>query len=345
MSGQCQELNRLFSQCVDGTRIKIPEKLRAPPEPPQEAPSFILDVLHNDAQEKTHHMMSRKTLDLTGYDIDAMQLLLSRDDIAMSEFDSLKLAYAWCRKNATPFESLLPLFDFNVLNSEQKAWVLGHVPTSPDTPALVMNALCSSNILQQNELKEFHLDYPGIRWKRLYDSTIDRLATFNDALATNLARFHRTLIVFQPDERLSVAIYIPKKIDPAQDCLIDNTARLFAFPHSQGPQRQHRLALPTKMKYQVYCDGNVFQLFENQRSNSWVYLVRPGNNDEEYRAIQNQGHRRRKRQEVIDRGQQAEVCASIALDKFSRQLQTHVGRINRSRVTAAVSSPVTHSFP
>ncbi|KAJ4187445.1 hypothetical protein NW759_016883 [Fusarium solani] len=147
--------------------------------------------------------------------------------------------------------------------------------------------------------------------------------------------FQRTLIVFQPDERLSVAIYIPKKIERSRDCLIDNIGRLFAFPHSQGTQGQNRLALPTKMRYQLYCDGNAFQLFENKRSNSWVYIARPGNNDEEYRNIQNQGDRRRKRQDVVDQGKQAEVCASIALDKFSTRLQTHIGRVNRAPVTAA----------
>ncbi|KAI8710490.1 hypothetical protein NCS52_01566100 [Fusarium sp. LHS14.1] len=89
------------------------------------------------------------------------------------------------------------------------------------------------------------------------------------------------------------------------------------------------------MQYQLYCDGNVFQLFENKRSNSWVYIARPGNNDEEFRNIQNQGDRRPKRQDVVDQGKQAEVCASVALDKFSRRLQTHIGRVNRAPVTAA----------
>lgn len=276
--------------------------------------------------------------DLTGVDVDAMQLLLSRQDIALSEFDFLKMSKTWCSRNATPFESLLPLFDLNALTSEQKSWVLAHVPPSSSIPALVENALCSSNILYRRELEQFHLDYPGIKWKRLYDSSMDRLGTFHEAVATNMALFQRTLIVFQPDERLSLAIYIPRMIEKAQDCVIDDTGRLFAFPHSQGPQRQHRLVLPTKMKYQLYCDSNIFQLFENQRSNSWVYLARPGKNDEEYRQMENQGDRRRKRQEIIDRGKEAEVCASIALDKFSKQLQKHVGRVNRSPVTAAVSS-------
>ncbi|EXK24346.1 hypothetical protein FOMG_18917 [Fusarium oxysporum f. sp. melonis 26406] len=335
MSAQCQELNRLFSQCVDGNRIKIPDRLRSPPRPSEDAPPFILDVLHNDGKKRVHDLSLPSEADLAGYDVDAIQLLLTRDDIAISEFECIKWAHAWCTQNQISFENLLHLFDFNVLTSEQKAWILAHVPPSPSVPALITNALCSSSILERSELEKFQLDNPGIKWKKTYDSSVDRLATFHDAIATNLEMFHRTIMVFQPHERLSLAIYIPKRIQRSQDCQIDNVGRLFAFPHSQGPQKQHRLALPTKMQYQLYCDGNLFQLFEKKRSNSWVFLTRPGHNDEEYRNIQNQGDRRRKQQAVIDKGKQAEVCASIALDKFSRSLQTHIGRVNRSPVTAA----------
>jgi hypothetical protein len=337
MSEQCQELNRLFSQCVDGIHIEIPKKLRSPPKPAERAPPFILDVLHDDSKEQIRRMSLSASGDLTGHDVDAIQLLLSREDVAITEFECIQWAHIWCRRNKISFESLLHLFDFNVLTSEQKAWVLTNVPSSPSAPSLVLNALCSSGILETGELQQFHLDHPSIKWKRTYDSSIDRLATFHDAVATNLEMFQRTLIVFQPHERLSLAIYIPRKIERSQDCLIDDVGRLFAFPHSQGPERQHRLSLPTKMQYQLYCDGKDFQLFEKQRENTWVFITRPGDNDKDYQNIQNQGDRRRKHQNVINQGTQAEICASINLGKFSRGLQMQIGRVHRSPVIAAVS--------
>ncbi|KAH7171636.1 hypothetical protein DER46DRAFT_656285 [Fusarium sp. MPI-SDFR-AT-0072] len=295
MSAQCQELNRLFSQCVDGNRIDIPDKLRTAPKPMPDAPPFILDVLHDDAKEWVRRQGLTQDGDLTGYDIDAIQLLFSREDVAIGEFECLKLAYSWSLKNETSFESLLHLFDLNIFTADQKAWVLSHVPASAAVTGLVQNDLCSSGILQPSELQQLHLNYPGIKWKRTYDSLIDRLATFHDAVATNMELFQRTLTAFQPDERLSIAIYIPKKIERSQDCVIDNTGRLFAFPHSQGPQIQARLSLPTKMQYQLYCDGKDFQLFEKQQSNSWVFITQPGNNDKDYRNVQNKSDRRRKR--------------------------------------------------
>ncbi|GFP53388.1 probable RNA-dependent RNA polymerase 1 [Trichoderma asperellum] len=53
MSPECQELNRLFSQCVDGNRIKDSQldKFANPPEPDAEAPPFVLDELHDSAKD------------------------------------------------------------------------------------------------------------------------------------------------------------------------------------------------------------------------------------------------------------------------------------------------------
>ena len=337
MSPQCQELNRLFSQCVDGNRIKIPDKLRSAPKAPTDSPPFILDVLHDHATNTIQQMTSEEA-SWEGFDVDAVQLLLARDLMAMSEFEFIHLAHRWCSKNKIAFESLLHLFDFNVLSAEQQAWVIGQVPISKPTPALVMNALCSSNILGRDELSYFGMDHVGVKWKCVYDSTCDRLDTFLDAVATNVEIFQRKLIVFRPEDRLSLAMYLPKKSERSQDCLVDDSARLLAFPHSQGREQQSRLALPTKKKYRMYCDANVFQLFEDKRANSWVFITRPGSKDSEYRQIPNAGDRRRQRQQAINRGEQYEACASIALDKFSRGLQRHIGRVNRSKIQAAVST-------
>lgn len=342
MSGECQELNRLFSQCVDGNRIRIPEKLKSPPEPDKDAPPFVLDELHDKAREsiKRQEVTQR---DWDGYEWDAIDLLLAREDVAMSEYDLIRLSHKWCRKNNVSFEGLLHLFDFNVLTSEEKAWVLGQLPPSAGTPSLVLNALRSSNILLEGELDRFQLGHAGIRWKCVFDSSQDRLATFLDAAARNMELFERKLIVFRPDDRLTLAIYVPRKLERAQDCLIDDSARLFAFPHSQGGERQSRLALPTKKTYRLYCDEHAFQLFEKQRSNSWVFIARSGSDDSEYRNISDAGDRRRQRQFTIDRGVNTDIRASIALDKFSKGLQRHIGRVNRAGVSAAVGNDIFHS--
>ncbi|KAF8849897.1 RdRP-domain-containing protein [Acephala macrosclerotiorum] len=343
MSAECQQLNRLFSTCVDGNRIKVPSILESPPQPPPNAPPFILDILH-DAAKGLVQARQDSNHNYDGYSFDAMELLLSRDDVAMSEFELVKLTYRWCQKNNTALMDFMHLFDVNLLAAEEKAWTLNQLPPSAEVPSLIMNALCRSNLIQDSELCPFKLDYPGLRWKRIYDSSQDRLATFLDTTARALELFHRKLIVIRVDYRLTLAIYVPQKIERRQECQVDDRVRLFAFPHSQDGQTSHRLNMPTKMNYRLYCDGNVFQLFERARSNSWIYIVKSPSDDSGYRSQETISGWRKGRQGTIDSGLNYDCRASIALDKFSRGLQRHIGRVNRSGVLGAVSSNLDRAY-
>ena len=335
MSAECQQLNRLFSMCVDGNRIKVPQALESPPLPSAITAPFILDTLHDAA--KAIIQAQAGSNDYEGYNFDAMELLLSRDDIAMSEFELVNLTHRWCRRNNGALSDFLHLFDFNLLTAEEKAWTLNQLPASVDTPSLIQNALCRSNLLQTSELQPFKLNYPGLRWKCVFDSSQDRLATFLDTVARTVEIFHRKLIVVQVDERLTLAIYVPQKIGRGQEGQVDDRVRLFAFPHSRADETSHRLAVPTKMNYRLYCDGNVFQLFETKRQNSWIYIARGASDDNGYRNIDGKADKRKARQLTIDSGLNYDCIASIALDKFSGGLQKHVGRVNRNGLLAAVS--------
>jgi regulator of nonsense transcripts 1 len=343
MSPECQELNRLFSQCVDGNRIKDDQLLKfaKPPEPGAEAPSFVLDELHEAAKDiiAKQKLQARSHMDsLEGYTLDGIQLLLCRDDIAISEAELIRMAVRWCRRTNTSFYHLMHMFDLNSLNSEDKAWVLAQVPTYSDAPSFVLNALCSSSLLTEAELEHFHLNYPGMHWKRVYTSEQDRPATFMEATCRNLELFHKKLIVFRSNERLTVAMYVPQKITPADDFVVGNKVRLFAFPHSQGRETQSRLSLPTKKEYRLYCDENTLQLFQGDRRDTWVYIFRGGSNDSSYRNASREKDHRKARQESLDNGTNFDYRASINLGKFSRNLQSHIGRLWRQGISDAVSS-------
>lgn len=340
MSPQCQELNRLFSQCVDGNRIKDSQldKFANPPEPDAKAPPFVLDELHDAAKDiiAKQKLQSRSRTDsLEGYTLDAIQLLLCRDDIAISEAELIRMAVRWCRRTNTSFYHLLHMFDLNSLNSEDKSWILAQVPTYFDAPSLVLNALCSSSLLTEAELKHFHLSYPGMHWKRVYNTEDDRPATFMEATCRNLELFHKKMIIFRPNERLTVAMYVPQKITPADDFVVGSKVRLFAFPHSQGRETQSRLSLPTKKEYRLFCDQSTLQLFEGKRGNTWIYIGRGGSNDSSYRNAPGETDRRKARQKSLDNGTNFDFRASIALDKFSRNLQSHVGRLHRQGISDA----------
>lgn len=340
MSSQCQELNRLFSTCVDGNRIKIPPRLETPPEPSPEAPPFILSLLHNTAKAHAYsreHQAVSSRLSCHGYSLDAMEMLICRGDMAVSEFELLQLTYRWCVRNGASLGEFSHFFDFTLLSAEEKSWALAYLPVESGYPSLVRNALCQSDLLEESELSDFKLNHPSLRWKRFYTSSRDRPASFLDKATTALHLFHRKLIVLRVDDRLTIAIYIPQQIEPAKDHRIGNVARLFAFPHSQDKQSSTRLSLPTKANYQVYCDSNVFQLFEGRRQNTWIFVGRGASDDSTYRNLNSESSKRRTRQATVTSGVNFDFRASIALDKFSKKLQSHVGRVNRNGVLGAVS--------
>jgi hypothetical protein len=155
MSAECQQLNRLYSLSVDGNHIKVPEILESPPQPPQETPPFILDTLHDAAKEFIQSGQDSCHI-CDGYNFDAMELLLSRDNVAMSEFELVKLTFRWCRRNNAALVDFLHLIDVNLLTAEEKIWTLNHLPPSAETPSLILNALCRSNLIQDSELRPFH---------------------------------------------------------------------------------------------------------------------------------------------------------------------------------------------
>ena len=163
----------------------------------------------------------------------------------------------------------------------------------------------------------------------------DRMATFLEATTRLLEDFLKKLIVLRVDQRLTLAIYVPKKIQKGRDCQVDDLIRLFAFPHFQENPEFHRCVVPTKRTYRLYCDDHSFQLYQGQRGNTWIFITRPGSNNATYQSIQNRGDKRRQRQATLDAGPNRDFVTSVALDKCSRGLQTHIGRVIRNPIMAA----------
>ena len=336
MSSECQELNRLFSQCVDGNRVKIPEKLQTLPLSSGDEAPFILDVLHEAAGQflaKNASNMSFPEL----LSLDGLELLLSRSHLPLSEFELIQLTMRWCCKNEYDFNDLLSFFDFNLLSDEQKGWVASSVITRPTEFSMVTNGLVQSSILSPVELKEFRLDHPGLHWKRIFDSQEARMASFLDRTARVLELFHKKLLVLKLDDRISFAIYIPKKLNRQKDCYVGETVRVFAIPHTHEVKKSLHKVVPTKTNYRLYCDSNVFQLFDLKRGNTWIFLQKGPKDDTSYRHMKNAGDRRRQKELTFDLGINHECRASIALDKISRGIKDHIGRVNRQGVLDAVS--------
>jgi hypothetical protein len=344
MSPQCQQLNRLFSQCVDGNNIRIPENLKAfeelqdPSEPRPTVAPFILDVLHETCAELIRKAGNLKP-EVTD-DPDIMEFLLSRDKLAMSEFELLQVVIRWCDRQGRDMMNYQHLINFSALSEEQQIWLLGRLPASITAPSIIRNGLMQSDLIYPHEFSRFGLDHPRLRWKPVFKSSIDRMGRFLPTVCRTLETFHKKLIVLSVNERMSAAIYVPQKIAPASEVAVEATVRVFVFPHSQGSESANYRVMPTKVNYRLYCDERVFQLYQRQRSNTWIFLRSPRGDDSLYRAIPSQGDRRRVREQTMSMKINHECKASIALDKISQDIQKHVGKVLGEGVQGAVSGPV-----
>ena len=333
MSSQCQELNYLFSHCVDGSRIKIPQHLTNLPPVDPVSPKFVLDILHDIVkddvlrlwQPSSHENLSHEGLDL----------ILSRDSAAFSEFETLKMTANWCLRNNSCLEDQLGFFNFDQMSDEERAWVVAQMPHSQTVSGMVMNSLLRSNFLSQEELQHMGLATPGMRWKRVFDSTTDRLERFMDVAGRALEQFHRKFIVINISERLSIAMYVPRRLEKYKETVVDDVIRLFSFPHSQGDETINRVAVPTETNYRLYFDDGGFQLYKKQRGDTWIFFKRPGSDDASYKSARTEGERRRQRQVTVETDLNSDFIVSIALGKFNSSLAKHIGRVNRTPVLGA----------
>jgi hypothetical protein len=344
MSPQCQQLNRLFSQCVDGNHIRIPENLKVfkeledPPEPKSTVPPFILDCLHEACMQQIQRTATLKP-DLQD-DTSIVDLLLTRDKMTISEFELLRLLMQWCDRHSVDIMVYSHTIDFSALTDEQQIWFLARLPPSSTAPSLVRNGLLQSEFVSVQELRCFGLDHSHLRWKPVFRSTVDRMGRFLPVVCRSLETFHKKLIVLHINERLSMAVYIPHRILRASEVTVDNNVRVFVFPHTQAPQSGNYRVMPTKINYRLYCDEQVFQLYQQKKSNTWIFLRSPKGDNALYRALPSVGGKRRMREHTMRQQINFDCKVSVALDKIGRDIQTHIGKVQSEGVLGAVSIPV-----
>ncbi|EME78058.1 uncharacterized protein MYCFIDRAFT_145022 [Pseudocercospora fijiensis CIRAD86] len=334
MSPECQQLNRLFSQCVDGNHVKVPAAFEDPPETPPDALPFILDVLH-DAATATITRNTHRVFDNESSPTDILDLISCRDSIAISEFELIQFVLRSCTKTGEDFASFADLFNYAALDDEQKAWVIGQLPPSRHMPCLIKNGLVQSDLILLSEMRKFELHHAGLHWQPVFLSSVDRMARFLPSVCRALDVFHKKLVILRADERLTLMIYVPQKIARASEVQVDASVRVFAIPRSSDTGMTPYKVMPTKVNYRLYCDDTVFQLYETKRANTFVFLTKGPVDTSSYRDTNTMGERRRQKQKTLDEGLNFDCRASVALQKISAQVQKHVGRMNRAGILAA----------
>lgn len=207
LSTECQELNALHSQSVDGAAIKIPDRLTTPPPPPGGEEAFIINKLASAgrafAAEFTRD--NRDTIFLPPEDKGAgpqlLAQLLRSSQSALSEYELFTLAFSLSRKLGMSPEAFIPYLahvDFGALTVTQKYAVslaLGLNENYEQYP-FVWNSLVRSDILTPRDLYERCLNQP-FSLQRLYSSRINGLGTFFYYLRMATNEFVRKLLILK----------------------------------------------------------------------------------------------------------------------------------------------------
>jgi hypothetical protein len=199
LSIQCQELNALHSQCVDGANIKIPDKLATPPE--QKEP-FILDLLEQASVEfstRFSESASRRTEILTVDQLEGERLLgqlLKSNQSALSEYELFNLAYRLATKYSINIRPYLAQIDMSALTTAEKHTIATTLSLSAMDYPYIWNSLVRSDILTPRDLYQRNLKHP-FAIHRLYSSRNNGFTTFFEFLRMATQDYTRKVLILQ----------------------------------------------------------------------------------------------------------------------------------------------------
>ncbi|KAJ3824830.1 RNA dependent RNA polymerase-domain-containing protein [Lentinula raphanica] len=313
MSPQCQELNALYSQAVDGAHVKIPERLRKPPEPP-EGSRFVLTELFQAAQTWSQGFLVRQGVaESASVSVDEADELIKRlfsvSESTVSEYKLLELARRIARKHDINFRPYLSYINYGALQTHEKYELAQTMEMSPEEEAYMWNSLLRSDIVSPKELTDKKLSGP-LRVQRLYSSKDVGIHAFFGYLVRAMQNFTRKLVIFKLDDRFSFVIFMRGEIPLNEDFPVDGEHIVVATFMQESALE----AIPTFTScttgFQLYCgDGNL-QLFNKHRANTFIHIRKPPVNSNEA------------------------FITSIALQQISARVQRQMGRINRTPVAS-----------
>lgn len=198
---QCQELNALHSQSVDGANIKIPDRLATPPEPP-EGSKYILDLLEEASDafatrfaESASRRTEIGTLSKEEGELVLGQLLASKQN-SISEFELFNLAYRLATKHDIDIRPYLAQLDFSALTAVQKHIMSATLHISSIDYPEVWNSFVRSDILTPRDLYQRNLAQP-FAIHRLYSSRVSGLVTFFEYLRMATQDYTRKVLIIQ----------------------------------------------------------------------------------------------------------------------------------------------------
>ena len=199
LSTECQELNALYSQAVDGARLSIPNHLRSPPDPPEGSEPFILTVLADAAREFAQGLVVEAAHtdhgSLSPNDADELiQRLFSIDEALLSEEQMVNLAHKLARRHGLDFRKYFSHINWGALRAAEKKALSAALDLQPLEEAYMWNSLLRSDIVKAQDLSPKKLGGP-LRVQRLYSSKKVGRPAFFEYLVRAMQNYTRKLVI------------------------------------------------------------------------------------------------------------------------------------------------------
>jgi regulator of nonsense transcripts 1 len=201
LCAECQELNALHSQSVDGAVIKIPDPLKTPPEAP-EGQRYIVDLLKEHQETFEAEFLEQRANVATLNDVEVeepkivLELFLKSKKNALSEYEIFDLALRLSRKYKFDLIPYLPEIDISALGAMEKQIMVSTLELSRIDFPHIWNSLFQSDILSSTDLNVHGLD-SSFSLQKLYSSTIQSQATFFEYLRRATQSYTRKLLLIR----------------------------------------------------------------------------------------------------------------------------------------------------
>jgi hypothetical protein len=145
MCSECQELNALYSLSVDGGSVRIPERLEKVPQRSENDPPYVLDVLHQAAEEFAQEFQiinidGVEQLPMDG-DVarDVITRLLATETAAITEYEAVMKACAVAQKQGVDMRPFLSHINYAALKTAEKYALCTALRLEPDEHPYMWN--------------------------------------------------------------------------------------------------------------------------------------------------------------------------------------------------------------
>ncbi|KAG6816130.1 hypothetical protein H0H87_008442 [Tephrocybe sp. NHM501043] len=313
LSPECQELNALHSQSVDGAKVKIPDRLTNPPQRPDAEP-YVLELLEADREKFAEEFNANTPVRgaMANEDPeeakDLLAALLQSRQCAISEYELFNLVCLLARKhNVMDLTPYLNHLDMSALSAEEKRAVSLALNLSPSDYPGMWNSLFRSDILTRRDLYQRSL-YQPFSMQRLYSSKEQGLTTFFEFLRRGTQEYTRKLLIIKTEDRFAIGIFMRGNMEWDEDPDVNDNVVVCSFmPNTASTLSGYR---PCTTGYRLHMSDTHFQLYNKHVGDTFVFINR----------------------RPLHSG--FEVAASIALQKISATVQRQIGRIRTEPVVA-----------